>query len=862
MASILLIAWRSQGLRLPSLIPLGISWGLAIAYTAGWQHPLIVWSGLVFFLVALLLLDSEFDSSAIETTRHRVMSWALVTGLATAGSLLPTLLEQERTRFSAEEFFVLERAVILWLICLLLLAIFRFARRHTNVGRALASRYVAWRTASATLLFLLASGGIVHGAIAYQHSFYPPTAPAFDAISATHPFLCGKLSQKDASPPETDIFPRIIRAVAANPQKGVPEYGMLALATHENQWAQQFRQALLAEAAKKRFTAPSNSVKSTQYEAALRVYYSMRVRDAFPNLFSEDDVANLRAWYADVNRRALTTEWVDWMYGLAFSKWPEGPYENQENGAGLLALLEVSGLRPDDLSPANRAYLQRNRRGWQTRFRNTDDAYIYEQEWITNAYFQSLYYGAPNVQHIQQSFRWLLLQALPDGNRFGYNHPARPNLAALFYWGAGLLHDPALLWAAGQEIANLEDNGEYLPAQPGAELPVTASETMPTDGTCLLYGDSGLPNQRGPLAPDKIVFRDAWNRTGWYALLNLRFTGWHRYKATNALVLLYGDQTPLVTEQTQQPPISWLPVGRSLFRDKRIPRESLNGLLVPASNLSDALRTLTGIGSVWAQDPPYYASVESFATLGPLDVSRTRLANWHGWSQSRTIYFFHGGPFIVVDHATNDSHQGYATIVWHVRGKGQRRNSALILGSESQAPRLLLSDEAWRTTNISPVVSGGPPDPFAPAQTVRFRSPQQGALDLVSTFAGSVWQTANYLAEPVGGQNSKVVGQYISLANDSTQITLLHNEGAAPLTSHGLATDGQFLSKRETTFGPVTLCYKGGTTIEVPVRDKVNRVQDVESKRLLVPGSMWVWAHGRLVLHPANSEKARCVTVE
>jgi hypothetical protein len=26
------------------------------------------------------------------------------------------------------------------------------------------------------------------------------------------------------------------------------------------------------------------------------------------------------------------------------SQWPEGPYENQENGAGLLALLEAEGL--------------------------------------------------------------------------------------------------------------------------------------------------------------------------------------------------------------------------------------------------------------------------------------------------------------------------------------------------------------------------------------------------------------------------------------------------------------------------------------------------------------------------------------
>jgi len=55
------------------------------------------------------------------------------------------------------------------------------------------------------------------------------------------------------------------------------------------------------------------------------------------------------------------------------SQWPEGPYENQENGAGLLALLEAEGLTDPALSPANRAYLARNRRGWTARFRVAED---------------------------------------------------------------------------------------------------------------------------------------------------------------------------------------------------------------------------------------------------------------------------------------------------------------------------------------------------------------------------------------------------------------------------------------------------------------------------------------------------------
>ena len=119
---------------------------------------------------------------------------------------------------------------------------------------------------------------------------------------------------------------------------------MLGLATGQPEWLQAFRGRLLSEAQKKDFSHSAHSVKFIQYQAALRVYYYYSVKQRFPHLFSSPEDQEIRRWLAAVNRRALTVEWVDWLYALAFSKWPEGPYENQENGAGLLALLEFSGL--------------------------------------------------------------------------------------------------------------------------------------------------------------------------------------------------------------------------------------------------------------------------------------------------------------------------------------------------------------------------------------------------------------------------------------------------------------------------------------------------------------------------------------
>ena len=141
--------------------------------------------------------------------------------------------------------------------------------------------------------------------------------------------------------------------------------------------------------------------------------------------------------FAAINRRALTPEWVDWAYALAFSKWPDGPYENQENGAGLLAVLEAAGLGDPVLSARNRAYLDSDPRGWAARFHNTDDAYFYQSHWLNNAVFQALYAsGRVSEYYRRQSFELLLQQALPDGAPLAYNLSGRPWAIGAYYLGA------------------------------------------------------------------------------------------------------------------------------------------------------------------------------------------------------------------------------------------------------------------------------------------------------------------------------------------------------------------------------------------------------------------------------------------
>ncbi len=606
-----------------------------------------------------------------------------------AGGCLATLAQIE-SHFAEEEFFVALQALVLAGYWLAGVAVWKLAKwgvkrikgnpppappiTETAMGgeshhSPLAHGYSPFAIrhspfAAIGLLAVFAVAFIILAIRSYQTSFYPVEAPAYPGISAETPFLCGEAPPDSQTYDGQETFRRILALVAANPYAGPPEFGMLALGTGESRWLDTFHDALLAEARQGAFTGAAGSVKSVQHDAALRVYYYSRVQAAFPDLFTLTEQDELRQWFAAINHRALTIEPVDWMYALAFTKWPAGPYENQESGAGLLAQLETTGLADPALSPRNRAYLDDNRRGWSARFRVTDDAAVYQPEWLDNAFFQSLYTGDAPPDNVKRSFEWLLLQALPDGAPLQYNHPGAAILDGIAYLGAKLTGDDRFVWLAGRTTDYLTGSDGYTFAQPGLDAAAGLVGHSPTQGSCLLYGDSGLPNQLGPLAPDKIVFRDGWSTDSAYLLLNLRFTGWHRYKATNTVTLIYQNGA-LTGDQLSGETFGWLPTGRSLFRDKRIPRENLNGLVIERSGLSAIVAALTGIGGKWAQDPPYYASVEAFATGPDMDTSTTVLTGWRGWTHRRTIYFYHDGPIVIMDNA-NGPAASSAAVVWQL----------------------------------------------------------------------------------------------------------------------------------------------------------------------------------------------------
>lgn len=604
----------------------------------------------------------------------RLPSAMRLVSMAFLAGAIPVAAAQIESGFAEEEFFAAIQALVLFLFSAsLALANRLLGRPVLSPERAGVTLPPGWLFPPALPLLVAGLAVTVHG---YQRSFYARQAPSYPGISTANPFLCGTGESSPRRYTGEEVFRALLARVQANPHKASPEYGMLALALRDPLRADEFRTSLLREAAQGRLIGSRES-KYSQYEAAARVYYYARLRTVFPRLFAPIENVQLRRWFSAIHRKATSAGPMDLLYALAFAKRPEAAYDNQEIGAGLLAVLDWAGLLEPQLDAASHTYLNRLARGWSARFRNTDDSFGYQPVWINNAFFQSLRStpGTAARENARRSFDWLLKQAPPDGESPDYNPSVEPTLAGTAYLGASLFRDERLLWLAGRTLENEKGNGRGIPAQPGAEQPVALEAVSPSIGSCLLYGDSGLPTQVGPIAPDKIVFRDGWREAGPYLLLNLRFAGWHRYRATNAIVSISEGQR-FIAEDVRDKPLDWLPRERRLFRDKRVPRERLNGFLVERTGMSAVLFNLTGFGGPWAQDPPQYARVEHFQTGPELDTSTTVLADWRGWTHRRTVTFRHGGPILVWDRAAGPSSRAVAFTYLEERSKPERRNFA------------------------------------------------------------------------------------------------------------------------------------------------------------------------------------------
>jgi hypothetical protein len=693
------------------------------------NQPIFSWLFIGFYFIFLLLSAQFFEKL---TAVFRFFGYVI---LFLSAGIIPGLVNQIILRFSEEEFFTFLMVFFLSVFWLLQWISFHFfLREHKQDEPKPEGEPISLgRKLLITNLLILVSV-IIIAVYKYQNSFYThQPVETYPGITEENPILCEELAGENDDIPTTvqSVQDDYAKAISRKESLQTVDYGFLASYYQSEPYYSQFRDSLLSDAISARYTQPANSVKWDQLLASHTLYYYLKLSQDKPDLFTDAQTQLINTWISAINERAQTAEWVDWMYGLAFSHKPVGAYLNQDIGAGLYAILNQLDATSSDFREKNQAFLTKNLRGWEQGFRVMDDALSYQSVWITNSYFQALLAEDEINKNTFNSFDWILAQALPDVGLQTYNFPEKTSIGPISLFGSLLLEDPNLLWLANKSLETLGPNYSYY-TQPGAEQKISNPliAEKPRIGSCLIYGNSGLPEQRGPLTPDKIILRNGWENNDFYIMLNLRFSGWHRYKATNGISLIYAG-TPLIEEQYTQGTIPWLPIGRALVRDKRIPIEQLNTLLIPRTGLDAVLNTLNNWFGPYSQDPPYYANIDKFITTEDFDYSKTHVNDWHNWRFTREIYLYNDGFAIIFDEAETESKKS-AEIRWHLSADFSKIEDNRFQSANGNFSVQLVAQENGEFSTQS----------SDDHLTVNYKSPKTGKLKLITVILSGRLKTA------------------------------------------------------------------------------------------------------------------------
>ena len=528
--------------------------------------------------------------------------------------------------------------------------------------------------------------------------------------SNEEPFTCYSLADKGSMGNISSYTKKdLISFLKSKPNKTIDIFAVLYLLTEDEKWANKFKELLLDDARNSKFIGVSGSVKAWQYEAMIHAYYYLLLTEKYPDLFSNSEKDLILDWFKDINEQTFKAGWVDYIYGFLFKKMPEGPYVNQEIGTGLLSVLsEVLKEKYPDLAKKDIEYINNHGVGWKGNFRNPDDGIVYHQHiWIKNAYMMAKYGGQNEYlisNNSRNSFEWILLQWPPNGMSPAYNTPSDYTPFDIMVLGAYLFNDGRYLYLAermlNDEMKNIERRIDHIVGLGYWNDDLTP--VKPDVGSCYILGTTGIAQKPEPLKPDKIVFRNGWDNDSFYALLNLRFSGWHSYKATNSFVTItYGQ--PFVVEKLELKQHPWLPKGKADHRDKKIDRTNLNGFQLEKTGLERIVYEITGFGSPWAQDPPRFAEVIVFNSTPIADYAITKISDWHGWKHERASVLVKGeDSFLVLfDYAKGDAPRKVG-ITWHLKGESEIENQSIKLSQRNYPLAVYYPhSENWYKTEIS-----------------------------------------------------------------------------------------------------------------------------------------------------------------
>ncbi|UCH37745.1 MAG: hypothetical protein JSV76_00765 [Candidatus Bathyarchaeota archaeon] len=442
------------------------------------------------------------------------------------------------------------------------------------------------------------------------------------------------------------------------------------------------KEIIMQEALEGKFTGPANSMKINQIWAAERgvVYLSMLER--YPRLFSDKEKALIEKWFEELTKRAFTREWSDVYYMITFRKPLTAPYRNQENGVAALCIYaEIIKNSNPDLASKAKKYVRDNAILWRSNFRNTDDSTSYQALWIYNAWNvgKLMFPESLRNTYSKQSFEWLMKQWPPNGGPLGYNPDVSTILPDIFLLGSHLHYSAELRWVAEKSIDFADKNEIKLSGfRPGLQFVEEKIEgKKPSFDSTYIEAPGNLVQFPSENRPDKIVFRSGWEEDSLYALLNLRYDGFHGYKATNSIVTLhYG--VPFIVEDLVKISRKWLPAGRARVRDDNIERYRLNGFYIEEPLLNRLFNKLDVFRTRWGQTLPKHTKSNKFYKSDIFDYSKTEIVDWINWNNSRTCMLVKNKYFAVFDFNRGLKKRKHS-IMWHLRGKYNNNKTFLTL---------------------------------------------------------------------------------------------------------------------------------------------------------------------------------------
>jgi hypothetical protein len=183
----------------------------------------------------------------------------------------------------------------------------------------------------------------------------------------------------------------------------------------------------------------------------------------------------------------------------------------------------------------------------------------------------------------------------------------------------------------------------------------------------MIESPGGLTQRPSKIRPDKIVFRGGWENDSLYALMNLRYDGYHGYRATNCMITLhYG--VPFVVEDIVKRKREWLPEGRKLVRDDDIERYRLNGFYIREPSLYRVINRMDIFRNRYFQTLPRHTKNNVFIKKENFDLSITEIVDWLGWDNKR-ICIRMGNDYIIVFDINKCKTPKEHNVIWHLKGE-------------------------------------------------------------------------------------------------------------------------------------------------------------------------------------------------